>query len=204
MKIVLRGLALSALLLIPGFGQTQAIPNQETTAGNSWEASVAEPIRQNLQAEKTEDPAPSHSMFRAVGGLGLVTFLMIAVYFAFRKFGPRCFSKGALERNLKIIETLSMGDKRSISMIQLGNSRLLVGNTAQQINLLMTLPDPISIVSEPETLAGAPKIASKKDSTVPFKKLFEFEKGRSMQQRTHPLPEDIRAKMRQLREALDR
>ena len=96
-------------------------------------------------------------MFRAMGGLGLVLFLMIAGYFAARKFAPRYFAKGASETNLKIIETLSMGDKRSISMIQVGNSRFLVGNTAHQINLLTELPESISVVSEPETLSETPK-----------------------------------------------
>ena len=204
MKVLLGWLMLSALMLTPAFGQKKAVPDQAPPVNQGTEASIAETTPQEFQAEKTEEPAPSYSMFRAVGGLGLVTFLMIAAYFAVRRFGPRCFAKGAPGRNLKVVETLSMGDKRSISMIQLGNSRFLIGNTAQQINLLMTLPDSVSLISESEALAETPKIPSKKDSTIPFKRLLEVEKNRPAQCAAHPLPEDIRTKMRQLREALER
>ena len=143
-------------------------------------------------------------MFRTLGGLGLVLCLMIAGYFAAKKFAPRFFAKGTAEKNLRIIETLSMGDKRSISMIEVGDSRFLVGNTPNQINLLVALPERMSLVSEPEAAEMSAKSATEKEPMVPFRNLFEVEKKRPTQQAGHPLPEDIRVKMRQLREALER
>jgi len=205
MNAYLRWLVVAALLLTPAFGETNPSPAQNPPANPASDTPILEPpAQQVLPIEKAEEPASSYSMVRAVGGLGLVTFLMIAACFAVKKFAPRFLARGASERNLKIIETLSMGDKRYISMVQIGNSRFLVGNTAQQINLLMALPDSVSIISESETLEELPKAPSKKESTIPFKKLFEVEKKRSVPHAAHPLPEDIRAKMRQLREAMER
>jgi flagellar biosynthetic protein FliO len=204
MKAFLRWLALAALVLIPAFGNTDAVPAQNPPANHGSDTSIVEPPVQAFPVEKAEAPASGYSMFRAVGGMGLVTFLMIAAYFAVRKFAPRYFGQSSSERNLKIIETLSMGDKRSISLIQMGGSRFLVGNTAHQISLLVALPDAVSLISESETLPEAPKSPSKKDSAIPFRKMFEVEKKRPVQYAVHPLPDEIRTKMRQLREALER
>ncbi len=204
MKAIVRNLMLVTLFLVPAFRQTIATPAQTAVDNSTSDASLAEPPVAEFPVEKAEDPGAGYSMFRAMGGLGLVLFLMIAGYFAARKFAPRYFAKSASDNNLKIIETLSMGDKRSISMIQVGKSRFLVGNTAHQINLLTELPESISVVSEPETLAETLKASSPKESRTPFKKLFEIEKKRPTQFATNPLPDDIRNKMRQLREALER
>jgi flagellar biosynthetic protein FliO len=204
MNAFLRNLMLAILFMVPAFGQTAARPAQPAVASSGSHTPVAEPLVLAFPVEKAEEPGAGYSMLRAIGGLGLVTFLLIAGYFAAKKFAPRYFAKGASDKNLKIIESLSMGDKRSISMIQVGNSRFLVGNTAHQINLLTELPESIAINSEPEALAETPKVSSKKESMVSFKKLFEIEKKRPAQFATNPLPEDIRNKMRLLREALER
>jgi flagellar biogenesis protein FliO len=204
MKAYLRWVILTALLLPPAFGGTNGTPAIAPTANQGSDTSIVEAPTDAFPVEKAEESASSYSMFRAIGGLGLVTFFMIAGYFAVKKIAPRYFGKGVSERNLKIIETLSMGDKRSISMIQIGNSRLLVGNTAHQISLLTALPDSISLISESETVPESPKGPSIKESSTPFKKLFEVEKKRSTPYAAHPLPEDLRTKMRQLREALER
>jgi len=204
MKALLLRFTLAALFLTPAFGETNASHAQKLPANQDNGTSIVEPPSQVFTIEKAEEPASSYLVLRAVGGLGFVTFLMIGGYLAVRKFAPRSFAKRASERNLKIIETLSMGDKKSISMIQMGNSRFLVGNTAHQISLLMTLPDSNPLISEPETLSEVPKAPSKKESAIPFKNLFEVEKKRPVRYAEHPLPEDLRTKMRKLREAWER
>jgi flagellar biogenesis protein FliO len=84
------------------------------------------------------------------------------------------------------------------------NSRFLVGNTAHQINLLTALPASFSLISEPESTQIEVKNETKKETRTHFRTLFEAEKDRSTSQAGHPLPEDLRSKMRQLREALER
>jgi flagellar biosynthetic protein FliO len=179
-----------ALFLVPAYGQITSTPEDQQTsavsAGDVQEAEMHFPV------------------LRTVGGLGLVVCVMIAVYFAARKLAPRYFTKIGSERDLRVIETLAMGDRRSISLIEVGNNRFLVGNTPHQINLLAALPEPISLVSEPNTLPANQKDKARDESKAPFRNLFEVEKKRSSQYMGNPLPEDIRTKMRQLREALER
>jgi len=143
-------------------------------------------------------------LYRTVGGLGLVLCLMLGLYFGARKYFPQYFQKADLEKNLKILETLSMGDRRSIALIQVADKRYLVGNTSNQINLLTTLSEPIpqeDEVAAPEALSGD---TAKKESGNSFRNLFEFEKKRPVPNTGNPFPEDIRTKMRLLREALER
>jgi flagellar biogenesis protein FliO len=138
-----------------------------------------------------------------IGALGLVVFLVIAALFAAKKFGPRHRAKGSLPKNLKILETLSMGGKRSISMITVGNRRFVVGNSAQRISLLTALPESIPLIAKPKTLSEAPNGASNKEYMVPFGGLFEVEKKRRAQHAPNLFPDDIRTKTRPLKEALE-
>jgi flagellar biosynthetic protein FliO len=214
MKIILRNLIVMALFLLPICGLSASTPVQTAEASGSNNAGVLGTTPPAAPAFETQSPAvpgaeaqesnPSFPVFRTIGSLGLVLCLMVGGYFAAKKFAPRYFSKGTSDRNLKVIETLSMGDKRSISMIEVGNSRFLVGNTPHQINLLAALPESFSIVSEPEKVSASQKEMAGNESIQPFRNLFEVEKRRTTQYAGNPLPEDIRLKMRQLRASLER
>jgi flagellar biogenesis protein FliO len=204
MKTFLRNLVLAILFVAPVYGQVAStLPQMEHEDSKSPAVILKNepPVTSGVDAHDSNLGFP---LFRTIGGLGLVLCLMTGGYFAARKLAPRYFPKNASERNLKVIETLSMGDRRSISMIEVGASRFLIGNTPQQINLLAALPEPLSAVSEPEALPVISKGAVPKESMIPFRNLFEVEKKRSAQFAGNPLPEDIRAKMRQLRASLER
>ncbi len=213
MRIVLRNLLVFALLVLPAYGQTAVPPAPKAEAGTAGSAVVPEtnpPVMPALDtpssalpAEEAREADLGFPMFRTLGGLGVVLCLMAGAYLAAKKFAPRYFSKGIADRNLKVLETLSMGDKRSIAMIEVGNSRFLVGNTPHQINLLATLPEIFSAISEPEKSISAKDLAGS-ESSQPFRNLFEVEKKRPTQYSGNPLPDDIRMKMRQLRASLER
>jgi flagellar biogenesis protein FliO len=196
---------LFGLLLIPAQGQSDEPPTPAYGADTGSESvvPVADPVAVAPVAE-LQDSGTHSSVLRAAGGLGLVMFLMICTFLVARKYAPRYFNKPASQKCMKILETLAMGDKRSISLIEVSGSRFLVGNTPQQINFLTALPEPVSMVSEPEAGVPAPKPTNKKASAAPFRSLFEVEKNRPAQQSGNPLPDDLRVKMRQLRDALER
>lgn len=172
---------------------------------NSAEMKI--PLRESPQEileSETSDESFQFPLFRTVGCLGLVFCLMVALYFGARKFFPQYFQKADAEQNLKILETLNMGDRRSISLIQVADKRFLIGNTSNQINLLTEISESSPSSSEEnETLQSSPK-KEKKESGNSFRNLFEFEKKRPVPNDGNPLPDDIRVKMRLLREALER
>ena len=94
MNAFLRWLMVTALLLTPAFGETNASTAQNPPDNQMSGMSIVEPpIQETLPIEKAEESASSYSMFRAVGGLGLVMFLMLAAYFAVKKLAPRFFAE---------------------------------------------------------------------------------------------------------------
>jgi len=210
MKAVLMNLIMVVLLLPCAYGQSVSIPSRtenEQPAG----VVVAEqtPITttgdtHTGDTQGAESSSMNFSWIRAAGGMGLVLCLIVGIFIGAKKFAPRFFAKGVSEKSLKLIETLSMGDRRSISVIEVANHRFLVGNTANQITLLAALPEPLSVISEPEDEPPKPKETPKYDPRSPFRSLFEAEKKRPSQGAANPLPDDIRTKMRQLRDALER
>jgi flagellar biogenesis protein FliO len=204
MKEVLRSLLVIALFLTPVFAQSAPTATQPTSVTNNSDSRVVGGGAPAIQSDESKDAEWSFPVMRMIGGMGVVLCLMVVLYLGAKKYAPRFFPKAISERNLRVIETLGMGDKRSISLIELGNSRFLVGNTPHQINLLATLSEPLSLVSEPDNVLPDLKEKTPKEPRSSFRKLFEVEKKRPSQYTGNALPEDIRAKMRQLREALER
>jgi flagellar biosynthetic protein FliO len=157
---------------------------------------------QEIPISETSDESLQFPLLRTVGGLGLVLCLMVALYFGARKCFPRYFQKAPSEQNLRVLETISMGDRRSIALIQVDDQRFLIGNTQHGINLLTTISGSTPLAPE---INEPPRPAQGKNgSGNSFKNLFEFEKKRPVPNPGDPLPEDIRTKMRLLREALER
>ncbi len=205
MKVILKSLMVLALSIAPVFGQSAStLPSSENLSTNGNPTGPADQVK-SIPAAEMPNAETRFSVIRAVGGLGLVVCLIVGIYFAAKKFAPQYFTRRPSERNLKVIETLAIGDKRSISLIEVAHNRFLVGNTPHQINLLAALPEHVSLVSKPEIPPSAnPEIPAATEPRTPFRSLFEVEKKHSSQYTGNPLPEDIRTKMRQLREALER
>ncbi len=180
-------------------------------AGNAQDsASAAAPVAgaaqssapvQATQSNEASMTSTGVTILQTLGGLGVVCSLIVFGFLAAKKFAPQYFARGLGGKNLKVIETVSMGEKRAIALVQVGTKRLLVGNTAHQITLLAQLDEQISLVSEPVALtAAAPKSAPES-----FRNLYDVEKNRGKTAVGKPktISPDVRAKMRQLREALE-
>jgi flagellar biosynthetic protein FliO len=207
MKAVLKTLLVLALFFSYAYGQSASTPPSNESEKTSSSPGIMADRNQVTPTENTQgvpDAEMHFPIFRTLGGMGLVLCLMIGIYFAAKKYAPRYFAKANSEKHLRVIETLSMGDRRSISLIEVGDSRFLMGNTPHQINLLAALPEPLSLASEPDVISTNPKGKLKSESSSPFQNLFDVEKRNRPQYRGNPLPEDIRTKMRQLRDSLER
>ncbi len=197
-----RKLVIFALLFIPIEALPASSVSSKDSNNSAREAVVNPELGSTTPVPDVEGADMQFPVFRTLGGMGLVICFMVVAFFAAKKFAPRYFTKPASERDLKIIETMAMGDKRSISLIEVAHTRYLIGNTPHQINLLATFPESVSVASDAEP--AAPKKANKKGTNNLFRNLFEIEKGSSQQLAVHPLPEDLRLKMRQLRDSLER
>jgi len=179
-------------------------------------APVTPPSMDTVQGAPQQVQSPAHSagdfaaggqdfpILRTMGGLALVICLIIAGVMGGKKFLPHYFTKKTGDKQLKLLESLAMGDKRSVALIQVDDKILLVGNTPQQITLLADISGSISLATTPEL---APHTAQ---PTVPartngdsFRSLYEVEKKQPSRGTPKVIPPDVRAKMRQLRDALE-
>jgi flagellar protein FliO/FliZ len=155
----------------------------------------------------SEAPAGGSALnvVQAFGGLGLVLCLIAGCFFAARKFAPQYFARHAGGKNLQLLETLPMGEKRSIVLVQAGGKRLLLGSTANQISVIAQLDEPLASPAE-NPPAVVPTTDARKDPSPSFHNIYNLEKGRGL----HPpgkaktIAPDVRAKMKQLRESLER
>jgi flagellar biogenesis protein FliO len=88
---------------------------------------------------QTPDPGPSG--LRAFGSLVLVLGLAGASLWALKKYG-RGRLPGAGGGKLKVEETLAMGDRRFVSILDAEGERFLIALTPQGISLLARLDSP--------------------------------------------------------------
>lgn len=157
-------------------------------------------------AEETFLPVPGSGwaeLIKMIGGVGLIVCLILAGYILIRKYAPQYLAKKPGAHNLRLLETLPMGDKRSIVLVQAGPQQFLLASTPGQISLLTALTAPGAILTsgqvEPAELPAAGLY------TGSFRNLYEQEK-KAPAVRPAPvkaLPPDIRGKMQELRKALE-
>lgn len=179
---------------------TPAAATPATVADSSPPKPVPQP-----QIEHSEPVAVStdYSMVKAAGGFGLVLCLIALAYVGGRKLFPKYFVRGAAEKSLKLVETLAIGEKRSIAVIEFEGQRMIIGNTPNQVTLLATLPMKLSLVEDsPATPAPSFEFSKSKIASDSFRGLYEIEKTNGRGNRK-AIPPDIQAKMRQLRESLE-
>ena len=148
---------------------------------------------------------PQLSMLRAFGGMGLVLCLLAGAYFGIRKLAPAYFPKMSPDgKNLKIVESLGMGDRRSIALVEVGGKRFLIGSTPQQINLLTVLPEHFSSATENNEISDVRVVKFNEEGEKnAFRNLLEVGKKRPSRQSASVISEEVRQKMHRLREAME-
>ena len=115
---------------------------------------------------------------------------------------PNHFDKlGSLKR-LKLIESVSLGDKRSIALIQVEDRYFLLGNTPRKINLLKSFSETLLPISANEERRSTSHEAGCNKNANIFRNLFEVKMKRKAENSGSPYHEDVRKKMNLVREAL--
>jgi flagellar biosynthetic protein FliO len=194
-KQIVIALAIATIVGVPALGQElQTEPT--ATVVESDANGVNEPASTG-QLSGTDWGLP---LVKAMGGFGLVLCLILGGFYTARKVAPQYFNRGATTRLLKVVETLQMGEKRSISVVEVGEKRFLVGNTANQITLLAPLDSSFSLMIGDES---SPR-SNSPEAAAGFRNVLETEKSQLIRKAPRPkaLPDDLRAKMQELRATL--
>jgi flagellar biogenesis protein FliO len=148
------------------------------------------------------------SIVRVGGAVGLLLSIALGGVWALRRLAPHRFPRKPVEKTLRLIETLSMGDKRSIAVVEVAGQRFLVGNTPNEITMLSPLDAGLvreSRISEGAgaAVSGAP--VADRPAQGKFLNLILSERSTRARPPAKPgaLSPDIVGKMRELREALE-
>jgi len=145
-------------------------------------------------------------VFRTLGGQVLVLSFILGGFVVAKRFAPQYFKASPRDRILRVVETLPMGDKRSLAVVQVGDRRYLVGNTTQQISILTNLGEVLDDREEfePPSESRDPLPGKMRGGLSSFRGLYEKEKsGRAAVRQVRPIPAELRAKMRRLRDSLE-
>jgi flagellar biogenesis protein FliO len=142
-------------------------------------------------------------VIKTIGGAGLVICLILVGFMAFRKLAPGYAARRPADRVLRLIESLPMGDKRNLVLVQAGARKLLLACVPGQITLLTPLAEGAAasgMESGPSGEADLPGQAA-----AGFRRMYELER-----QPASPRPaartvlsSDLRGKMHELRKALE-
>lgn len=86
------------------------------------------------------------SVLMAVVVFALILYL---AYFATKKMGKRLTIRGTGSKNIKIIDSISVGQNRSVVIIETAGKTLLIGVTQNEISLITELDrDKLSLPDE--------------------------------------------------------
>lgn len=98
----------------------------------------------NGSAVAAEVSRPVISPLATLGKLALALLFVLFVFWAFARLmrqlqGPR----GNVHGDLSIVASLSLGQRERVVVVQAGESQLLLGVTASQVNTLHVLDSPL-------------------------------------------------------------
>ena len=107
-----------------------------------------------------DQPSSIGMMARALGALLLVIGLLVASAWCLRRLKGTPFGGAREDAQLTVLTTVSIGDKRSLTVVRFGERTLLLGSTQQSVTLLAAddddaLPTESSARSVAEVLSAS-------------------------------------------------
>ena len=99
------------------------------------------PAYENSREPRTEID-PMRAIFKSMGSLAIVLGLILMLAWAGRKFLPSSLMGNRGDgTDLRLIQSLPLGPRRFVSLIEADGKRFLVGVTEQNINLLKAMDE---------------------------------------------------------------
>jgi len=99
----------------------------------------------NLLMKSVESTGFRELFFRVILSVLLVVVLGVAAIYVSKKFLPRITNLAGKE--IRIIETVHLGQHKRVHLMKIGNQRLLIGSTNESITKLADVTDALSKVA---------------------------------------------------------
>jgi flagellar biosynthetic protein FliO len=117
------------------------------------------------RASDGEAPSGAGMLARTFGALLLIAGLIAASAWGLKKFGGARFGAAAEDAPvLKVMSSVSLGDKRSLAVVRFGSRVLLVGSTPQSVTL----------IAEQASEGEAADRTDEADDGPPFRSVADF------------------------------
>jgi flagellar protein FliO/FliZ len=97
---------------------------------------AAEPVSKGLGV-KTTAPLGAESLLQTAGGLLLILFLIIGGAWLFKRYGNLPMAGKGL---VKVLSSTSVGTRERVVLVEVENTRLLLGVAPGQVRTLYELP----------------------------------------------------------------
>jgi flagellar biosynthetic protein FliO len=93
-------------------------------------------MAQSVALPETEDHGLVAGGLKATGALLLILALILTLAFLFRRYMPNQFGVVGKKRLIQVVETVSLGEKRNLTLVKVGPEHLLLGSTPNSISVL--------------------------------------------------------------------
>lgn len=136
---------------------------------------------------EAEPPSVAGLLARTFGALLVIIGLIVAGTWGLRRFGRTSFGNAAADAPaLAVLSSVSLGDRRTLSVVRFGDATLLVGSTPQGITLLATEknddPEPVPAAHIPTRVSVADLLEREEGAES---RSFARELSQAQQRETH-------------------
>lgn len=103
----------------------------------------------NFSGKSSYDPGSGELFFRAMLAVLFVVALGVAAIYASKKLLPRITNLPGKE--VRIVETVHLGPRKAVHLLEIGNRRLLIGSTNENVTKLADVTTGLTCSSAQET-----------------------------------------------------
>jgi flagellar biogenesis protein FliO len=136
-------LALIGLMAtVAGLVMPQFLPADGPPAANKENESTTEPADLRYVPPQMPEAPSTRTMFLRLGGMTVAVLVLAVGVMLCGKYWMRGFAAtGVSSGNLALVETLQLGNRCSLHLVQLSSRQVLVGADATGIKTVVPLPD---------------------------------------------------------------
>jgi hypothetical protein len=147
---------------VAGLIAPQLLPEENFSVASKANETTTGPTDLRYTPSPLPESPSTRAMFVRLGGMTVVVLVLAVGVLACGKFWMRGFAKnGVSNGNLALVETLQLGNRCCLHLVQLSSRQVLVGADATGIKTVVPLPDPFdNCLSDAEQLPLGPANAA--------------------------------------------
>jgi flagellar biosynthetic protein FliO len=140
-KKIIASVAAALYAAVPIFFCCQANPAEATVSppGNTSTSSANTP---NFYATRTDNLSGRELFYRMMLSVILIVILGGAAMYISKKFLPKIVNPPG--KNIRIIETTHLGNRKMVHLLKIGERKLLIGSTNENITMLADVTDALT------------------------------------------------------------